>query len=127
MEESDGVSSTQTDTGSDTVEGTEDTTMIEQMEDVKRAIRALPFVTELSFVRAVKYNISGEWPTLIACVQELRKRLEEEHDGCVEAFAKKDSVDPTSSVTVSPDTPNVEFQSSCGHVEFQETVVEREH
>ena len=59
MEESDGVSSTQTDTGSDTVEGTEDTTMIEQMEEVKRALRALPFVTELSFVRAVKYKGHG--------------------------------------------------------------------
>ena len=43
MEEGDGVSSTQRTAGSDTAEGTEE-----------RAIRALPMVTTLSFVRAVK-------------------------------------------------------------------------
>jgi hypothetical protein len=73
------------------------------MEEEERAIRAMPFVTTLSFVCAVKgkaegwrvtltcfacreYNscgkkqeasvhISGERPTLLACLQELRKRL----------------------------------------------------
>jgi len=104
MEESDGVFSTQTAAGSDTAEE-------------ERAIRAMPFVTTLSFVRAVKgkaagwwvtltcfacrdYNscrkkqeasvhISGERPTLHACLQELRKRLEENHGTCAEAVAKK--------------------------------------
>ena len=107
MEESDGVCSTQTAAGSDTPEGTENTTVIVQIEEEKRVIRAMPFVTTLSFVRAVKgkaegwrvtltcfacreYNscgkkqeasvhISGERPTLLACLQELRKRLEEHH------------------------------------------------
>ena len=83
MEESDGVSSTQTAAGSDTAEE-------------ERAIRVMSFVTTLSFVRAVKgktegcrvtvtcfacrdYNscgkkqeasvhISGERPTLLACL-----------------------------------------------------------
>ena len=121
MEESDGVSSTQTAAGSDTAEGTENTTVLVQMEEEKRAIRAMPFVTTLSFVRAVKgkaegwrvtltcfacreydscgkkqeasVHISGERPTLLACLQELRKRLEENHVGCAEALAKKAAAD----------------------------------
>jgi len=107
MEESDGDCSKQTATGSDTAEGTQKNTVLVQMEEEERAIRAMPFVTTLSFVRAVKgkaegwrvtltcfacreYNscgkkqeasvhISGERPTLHACLQELRKRLEEHH------------------------------------------------
>ena len=59
MEESDGVSSTQTTTGSDTVEVTENTTVLVPMEEEKRAIRAMPFVTTLSFVRAVKGKTEG--------------------------------------------------------------------
>ena len=51
MEESDGVSSTQTAVGSDTAEE-------------ERAIRAMPFVTTLSFVRAVKGKAEGWWVTL---------------------------------------------------------------
>jgi hypothetical protein len=102
-----GVCSTQTAAGSDTAEGTQNNTVLVQMEEEERAIRAMPFVTTLSFVRAVKgkaegwrvtltcfafreYNscekkqeasvhISGERPTLLACLQELRKRLEEHH------------------------------------------------
>ena len=54
MDESDGVSSTQTAVGSDTPEDTENTTVLVQMEEEKRAIRTMPFVTTLSFVRAVK-------------------------------------------------------------------------
>ena len=46
MEESDGVSSTQTTVGSDTAEE-------------ERAIRVMPFVTTLSFVRAVKGKTEG--------------------------------------------------------------------
>jgi hypothetical protein len=42
MEESDGVSSTQTTAGPDTAEGTEKTTVLVQMEEEKRAIRAMP-------------------------------------------------------------------------------------
>ena len=45
MEDSDGVSSTQTAAGSDTAEGTQNTTVLVQMEEEKRAIRAMPFVT----------------------------------------------------------------------------------
>ena len=43
MEESDGVSSTQTTVGSDTVEGTQNTTVLVQMEEEERAIRVIPF------------------------------------------------------------------------------------
>ena len=96
MEESDGDSSTQRATGSDTAEGMEE-----------RVIRAMPIVTTLSFVRAVKdkargvrvtltcYNcreygscekpqeapihLTKERTTMHACLQELRKRLEEHH------------------------------------------------
>jgi hypothetical protein len=53
MEESDGDSSTQRATGSDTVEGMEE-----------RAIRAMPIVTALSFVRAVKDKARGVRVTL---------------------------------------------------------------
>ena len=59
MEESDGVSSTQTTTGSDTVEVTENTTVLVQMEEEERAIRVMSFVTTLSFVRVVKGKTEG--------------------------------------------------------------------
>ena len=56
MEESDGVSSAQTaavsDTAEGTAEGTENPTVLVQMEEEERAIRAMPFVTTLSPVRA---------------------------------------------------------------------------
>ncbi len=80
-------------------EGTENTTMLVQMEEEGRAIRAMPFVTTFSLVRAVKgkaagwrvtltcfvcreYNscgkkqeasvhISGERPTLLACCKAM--------------------------------------------------------
>ena len=59
MEEGDGVSSTQTVVGSDTVEDTENTTVIVQMEEEKRAIRSIPFVTTLSPVCTVKDKVEG--------------------------------------------------------------------
>jgi hypothetical protein len=105
------------------------------MEEEERAIRAMPFVTTLSFVRTVKgkaegwrvtltcfacreYNscgkkqeasvdISGERPTLFACLQELRKRLEEHHGNCAQALTEKDAADAASAATVYPDAPNV--------------------
>jgi hypothetical protein len=108
MEESDGVSSTQRVAGSDTPEGTEE-----------RAIRAMPIVTSLSFVRAVKdkargvrvtltcYNcreydscekpqevpihLSKEHTTIRVCLQEMRKRLEENHGKCAEVLTKKNA------------------------------------
>jgi hypothetical protein len=40
-------------------QGTENTTVIVQMEEEKRAIRVMPFVTTLSFVRAVKGKTEG--------------------------------------------------------------------
>jgi len=59
MEESDGVSSTQTTAGSDTAEVTQNTTVLVQMEEEERAIRGMPFVTTLSFVRTVKGKAEG--------------------------------------------------------------------
>ena len=41
MEESDGVSSTQTVTGSDIAEGTQNTTVLVQMEEEERDIRVI--------------------------------------------------------------------------------------
>jgi hypothetical protein len=110
MEESDGKRAA----GSDTVETEE------------RAIRAMPIVTTLSYVRAVKdkargvrvtltcYNcreygrcekpqetpmhLSKERTTIRVCLQELIKRLEENHGNCAEALAKKAAVDAASAV-----------------------------
>ena len=59
MEKSDGVSSTQTTVGSDSDEGTENTTVLVPMEEEKRTIPSMPFVTTLSFVRAVKGKTEG--------------------------------------------------------------------
>jgi hypothetical protein len=59
MEESDGVCSTQTTAGSDTDEGTQNNTVFVQMEEEERTIRAMTFVTTLSFVRAVKDKAEG--------------------------------------------------------------------
>jgi len=117
MEESDGERAA----GSDTAE--------------ERAIRAMPIVTALSYVRAVKdkargvrvtltcYNcreygscekpqeapihLSKERSTMRACLQELIKRLEENHGNCAEALAKKAAADAVSAATVNPDAPNV--------------------
>jgi hypothetical protein len=65
-EESDGVCSTQTAAGSDTAEGTQNNTVLVQMEEDERAIRAMPFVTTLSFVRAVKGKAEG-WRVTLTC------------------------------------------------------------
>ncbi len=43
----------------DTAEGPENTTMHVQMEEEQRAIRALSYVTKMSFVRAVKDKVQG--------------------------------------------------------------------
>ena len=59
MEESDGVSSTQTVAGSDTVKGTQNTTVLVQMEEEERVIRAMPFVMTSSFVCAFKGKTEG--------------------------------------------------------------------
>ncbi len=40
-------------------------------------------------------------------MQELLKRLEENHDNCAEALTEKTAADAASAVTVSPDTSNV--------------------
>jgi hypothetical protein len=99
MEENDPVCSTKNAAGSDSAEGTQNNTVFVQVEEEERAIRAMPFVMTLSFVRAVKgkaegwrvtltcfasreYNscgnqseasvhISGECPTLLSCLQQL--------------------------------------------------------
>ncbi len=96
----------------DTAEDTENTTDLVQMEEEKRVIRTIPFVTTLSRVVKDKVegvrrvtltcfacrdydicgkkqeesvHISGERPTLFACLQKLRKRLEDHHVGAVPA------------------------------------------
>ena len=117
MEESDGERAAGTDTAEE------------------RAIRAMPIVTALSYVRAVKdkargvrvtltcYNcreygscekpqeapihLSKERSTMRACLQELIRRLEENHGNCAEALAKKAAADAASAATVDPDAPNV--------------------
>ena len=99
-------------------EGTrEDTTASVQIEEIKGAIRALPFVTKLSPVRAHKSHgggwgvslrcsaceeydscgkkqeppvqVSSVHPTELACLQELLRRLQDRHVDCAEAVAKK--------------------------------------
>jgi hypothetical protein len=102
MEKSDGERVT----GSDTVEGTEE-----------RAIRVMSIVTTLSYVRTVKDKARGVWVTLTcynckeygncekpqeapihlskerntmrAYLQDLLKRLEENHVNCAEVLTKK--------------------------------------
>ena len=113
----------------------EDTTASVQIEEIKCAIRALPFVTKLSPVRAHKSHgagwgvsltcsaceeydscgkkqeppvqVSSVHPTELACLQELLKRLQDRHVDCAEAVVKKAAADAVSAATVSPDTPNV--------------------
>jgi hypothetical protein len=52
-------------------------------------------------------QLSRERTTLLACLQELRKRLQDRHGfRCAQAVAKKASVDAASAATVDPDTPN---------------------
>jgi hypothetical protein len=97
------------------------------MEEIKRAIRALPFVTKLSPVRThnghgdgwgvslrcfscEEYDscgkkqespvqISSRHPMELACLQELLKRLQDRHGQCVQAVAKTEKV--------ATDAPNV--------------------
>ncbi len=119
--------------GSDgTRKDTEDTTIV-QIEEVERAIRALPFVTKLSPVGArnshghgyqvslrcpsfEEYGICGKkqespvqvssrHPTLHTCLQELLKRLQEKHGKCAEALTKKAAADAQAAAAVH--TPNV--------------------
>ncbi len=104
-----------------------------QMEEIKRAILALPFVTKLSPVRAHKSHgagwgatlkcascpgccgkrqeapvqVSSVHPTELACLQELLKRLQDRHVDCAEAVAKKAAADAASAATVDPGAPNV--------------------
>ena len=112
-----------------------DTTTFAQMEEIKRAIRALPFVTKLSPVRVhnghgagwggslrcfacEEYDscgkkqeppvqVSSRHPTELACLQELLKRLQDRHVECAQAVAKKAAADAASAATVNPDAPNV--------------------
>ncbi len=100
---------------------------------MKRAIRALLFVTKLSRVDAHKDKAAGWGATLkcascpgccgkkqeppvqlscdrkseLACLQELLKRLQDRHVDCAEALAKTAAADAVSAATVSPDPPNV--------------------
>jgi hypothetical protein len=95
----------------------------------------LPFLTKLSLVRAHKghgvgwrvslrcsaceeydrcgkkqeppVQVSSVYPTELVCLQDLLRRLQDRHDECAQAVAKKDAADAVSAATVSPDTPNV--------------------
>ena len=122
--------------GSDgTCESNDDTTTRVQIEEVKCAIRKLPFVTVLAPVRAVgdkgpgwqvslscsrcqeygscpkkqepAVRLSRVHPTELACLQELLKRLQDRHVDCAEDVAKKAAADAASADTVDPDAPNV--------------------
>jgi hypothetical protein len=124
MDESDG-----------TCKDTEDTTTLVQIEEVKRAIRSLLFVTKLSPVggrnshgdgyrvtlrcssceeygscgkkQEPPVQVSSVHPTELGCLQEMLRRLQDRHVDCAEVVAKKAAADAASTVTVSPDTPNV--------------------
>ena len=104
-----------------------------EIEELKRAIRALLFVTKLSRVDAHKDKAAGWGATLkcvscpgccgkkqeppvqvsrdrkseLACLQELLKRLQDRYGNCAQALTEKDAADAASAATVSPDTPNV--------------------
>ncbi len=119
----------------DPFEGIDDPTLRVQMQHEMRAIEELVFVTKLSFVPAHKdkalgfratlscalcrwydscgkgqeqaVQLSRERTTLLACLQELRKRLQDRHGfRCAQAVAKKAAADADSAATVSPDPPN---------------------
>ncbi len=102
-----------------TGESTQDTTRLAEIEELKRAIRALLFVTKLSRVDAHKDKAAGWGATLkcascpdccgkkqeppvqlsrdrkseLACLRELLKRLQDRHVDCAEAVAKKAAAD----------------------------------
>ena len=116
----------------ETRKDTEDTSLV-QMEEVERAIRALPFVTKLSPVGARNSHghgyqvslrcssceeygscgkkqeppvqVSSRHPTLHACLQELLKRLQEKHGKCAETLTNKATTDAQTAAAVH--TPNV--------------------
>jgi hypothetical protein len=119
--------------GSDgTRKDTEDTTLV-QIEELERAIRALPFVTKLSPVGARNSHghgyqvslrcpsceeygscgkkqeppvqVSNRHPTLHACLQELLKRLQEKHGKYAEALTNKAAADAQAAADVH--TPKV--------------------
>jgi hypothetical protein len=122
--------------GSDgTCEGSKDTTTLVRIEELKCAIRKLPYVTVLAPVRAVgdkgpgwqvslscsrcqeygscrkqqesAVRLSRVHPTELACLQKLLKRLQDRHVDCAETVAKKAAADAASAATVDPDAPNV--------------------
>jgi hypothetical protein len=106
------------------------------MQHEMRAIEELVFVTKLSFVPAHKdktqgfrttlscalcrwydscgkgqeqaVQLSRERTTLLACLQELRKSLQDRHGfRFSEAVGKKAAADAVSAATMNPDAPNV--------------------
>jgi hypothetical protein len=52
-------------------------------------------------------HLSKERTTIRVYLQELRKRLEENHGKCAEALTKKATTDAQAAVVVSVHTPNV--------------------
>jgi len=124
----DGIEKEKMDGSDGTHKDTEDTTMIVQIEEMKRGIRVIPFATKLSPVGArnnhghgyqdslrcssceeygscgkkqeTPVQVSNRNPTLMVCLQE-------RHGGCAEVLAEKASVDAQAAAVGSPDTPNV--------------------
>ncbi len=120
--------------------GTEDTSKLVQIEELKCDIEKLPVVTVLSPVRAVKGKGRGYWvtqrcpsceeygscgkkkeppvqvssvhPTELACLQELLKRLQDRHVNCGEPVAKQIHGMGTRRYVLSVDNDN-EFRSRC--------------
>ncbi len=109
--------------------------MLVQIEEVMCVIRALPFVTKLSPVgvrnshghgyqdslrcssceeydncgkkQEPPFQVSSRHPTLLACLQELLKRLQDRRVECAEAVTQKAATDADSAATVTPDEQNV--------------------
>ena len=130
--------------------GTEDTSTLVQIEEVKCVDRKLSFVTVLSPVRAVKdkglglygacltcfrcrehdscgknreppVHLSHEHPTELACLQELLKRLQDRHVECAQAVAKKDAADAASAATRTPGSTRRRLELQRYHFSEVET------
>ena len=64
-------------------------------------------MTDVERKQETRVQVSSRHPTLHACLEELRKRLEENHGNCAEALAKKAAADAQAPAALSPDTPSV--------------------
>jgi hypothetical protein len=82
-----------------------------QIEEDMSVIRTMKIVTKLWVsVRKSDRDRDGCRVSLHTCLQELRKRLKENHGNCAEPLTKKAAADAASAATVSPDTPKAMFK-----------------